>query len=253
MAVYKVTQYQGRDKQRLSNVAMMAPSLVWVKSGKKKLFWQNQVLEIAHKRVLLVPALQTLTFENQPENQHFSSLLFNFLLPPTTDTLQRNQTMANTSLPVIEHQPAIANTLQFLLDNQNASERVQTYWLYGFYQQLAELGKLHLLYPQRALVFSQRVSDYLQQIVDKENPVEYVCTHFAISRATLFRRLKAENISFKQLVITSRMAYALDLMQQGERNQLHIALQCGYRSQERFSQRFARHFGLSAKAYIRTL
>jgi AraC-like DNA-binding protein len=127
------------------------------------------------------------------------------------------------------------------------------HWLNGFYQQLAEAGKLHLIFEGHAVSFEQKITELLQQAPWQDYQLDQVAAHFSMSRATLIRRLKEENTQFRTLLTRVRMNHAISLMQQGYRQQIDIAVRCGYQSQERFSQRFYKSFGITPSQYIKTL
>jgi AraC-like DNA-binding protein len=42
-------------------------------------------------------------------------------------------------------------------------------------------------------------------------------------------------------------------MQEKRQTQLDLALQCGYQSESRFSQRFHQQFGMTPKQYMKTV
>ena len=254
--MFKVSQVYGLQTQRLRNVAILTPSLFKIRSGRKRLFWQDDVLEFDSSTLLLTKAGQQLTFENEPSKERFLSVQMSFLLPPAEDMIQLSIKVAdNECSPRFKPNRFVMASLDFLLelDTQSVSETTQAYWLNGFYQQLAEAGKLHLIFEGHAVSFEQKITELLQQAPWQDYQLDQVAAHFSMSRATLIRRLKEENTQFRTLLTRVRMNYALSLMQQGYRQQIDIAVRCGYQSQERFSQRFYKSFGITPSQYIKTL
>lgn len=253
---FKVSQVYGLQTQRLRNVAILTPSLFKIRSGRKRLFWQDDVLEFDSSTLLLTKAGQQLTFENEPSKERFLSVQMSFLLSPSEDMIQLSIKMAdNECSPRFKPSGSLMASLDFLLefDAESVSETTQAYWLNGFYQQLAEVGRLHLLFEGHAVSFEQKITELLQQAPWQDYQLDQVAAHFSMSRATLIRRLKEENTQFRTLLTRVRMNHAISLMQQGYRQQIDIAVRCGYQSQERFSQRFYKSFGITPSQYIKTL
>ena len=133
------------------------------------------------------------------------------------------------------------------------SETTQQFWLQGLYQQLAEKGVLHRLFSSSNVSFSQKISHYLSHSPDEKHPLEDVAERFAMSRATLIRKLKLEGMQYREVLAEVRLSHALYLMQNGQQNVTMLAQSCGYQSEGRFSQRFKGKFGLSPSEYIKTV
>lgn len=252
---FKVSQVYGLQTQRLRNVAILTPSLFKIRSGRKRLFWQDDVLDFDASTLLLTKAGQQLTFENEPTKERFLSVQMSFLLPPAEAMIQLSMSVHDERTPRFKPNSSLMASLDFLLelDTKSVSETTQSYWLNGFYQQLAEAGKLHLIFEGHSVSFEQKITEFLQQAPWQDYQLDQVATHFSMSRATLIRRLKEENTQFRTLLTRVRMNHAISLMQQGHRQQIDIAVRCGYRSQERFSQRFNKSFGITPSEYIKTL
>ena len=252
---FKVSHVYGVQTQRLRNVAILTPSLFKIRSGRKRLFWQDDVLEFEASTLLLTKAGQQLTFENEPTKARFLSVQMSFLLPPPEAMIQLSTAVDGEWSPRFKPSRALMESLDFLLglDIDGLSETAQAYWINGFYQQMAEVGKLHLLFDGHSVPFAQKVTELMQQAQWQDYQLDQVAAHFSMSRATLIRRLKEENTQFRTLLTRVRMNHAISLMQQGYDQQIDIAVRCGYQSQERFSQRFYKSFGVTPSQYIRTL
>ncbi|MDE8603590.1 helix-turn-helix transcriptional regulator [Marinomonas sp. RSW2] len=252
----QINRMYNRHTQRLRNVAIHSPSIFWIQSGHKQLFWQDSELTLNSSNLLLTRAHQTLTFENKPERSRFATIQFSFNLVPPETMLTLSVTIENsTYFPLYNPSKSLFKTLDVFskLHWDELSDNTQELWLYGFYQQLAEEGRLHHLFSSHTTSFSQKLSEYLTQEPGQDYQLNEVADYFSISRATLIRRLKKENTQFREILTQVRMNHALNLMQQGNSQQVDIALRCGYQSQERFSQRFNQRFGISPKQYFKTL
>ncbi len=246
----------GLHNQKLRNVAVHSPSIFLVRSGKKTIFWQDQELTLDSSNLLLARAQQQLTFENKPERLKFMSTHFRFNLAPPEEMLELSLSVSRSAyFPVYCPSKSLLSTLDIFsnLHWDELSRHSQIFWVHGFYQQLAEEGKLHLLFSSHILPFGQELSEYLMQEPGQDYQLNSVAEHFSMSRSTLIRRLKNEKTQFKEVLMQVRMNYALTLMQRGNKRQIDIALRCGYQSQERFSQRFYQRFGITPKQYLKTL
>ncbi|GAL06218.1 transcriptional regulator AraC family [Photobacterium aphoticum] len=253
---YQTTWFRAGQQQPLRNVRIHSPSLIHILSGSKRLFWQDSTQEVVSSSGLLCEAAASLSFDNVPHQGRFLSRMISFHCQPTEAMLALSQSRPQPETsPIIHIDTALNATLDalFSFDLNTMSEATQTYWVMGLYQQLAELGTLHLLFPQTTLSFSQQLSRYLSHSPDEEHPLEQAATHFAMSRATLIRKLKAEGRQYRDVLAEVRLNHALYLMQQGQTNVAMLAQCCGYQSEGRFSQRFKGKFGVTPSGYLKTL
>ena len=255
---YHITWFRAGQQQPLRNVRLHAPSVIQILSGSKQLYWQATAMALSSSQLLLCEASTSLTFENQPHKGRFLSRMFSFHVPPSDALLALSHTQAEQGdlpVPWLPVDSALEVTLNALamFEGESMTAATQTHWVMGFYQQLAERGKLHALFPEADLPFSQQIGRYLSHSPDEEHPLEQVAAQFAMSRATLIRKLKAEGRQYREVLAEVRLNHALYLMQQGQTNVAMLAQSCGYQSEGRFSQRFKHQFGLTPSGYIKTL
>jgi len=255
--IYQVTTYRAKQLQALRNVKVHSPCIVQILSGSKRLFYKNSSMDLSPSTLLLCSASSSLSFENLPQNGHFQSRVFSIHCLPEAHMLENSKTYGQHQIgpPVLASSKSIAITLDALnaFDSANISEATQTYWLMGLYQQLAELGALHHLFPEHTVSFSHQLAKYLADSPAEEHSLESVAANFATSRATLIRRLKQENIRYRDLLAEVRLNHALSLIQSGIIDLTMLSDMCGYKSESRFSQRFHGKFGVTPKQYIRSL
>lgn len=253
---YQVTPFRAGQSQKLRNVRIHSPGLVQILTGSKKLFWRDSAQELSATQLLLCEPAASLSFENLPYKGSFSSRMFSFHYVPEKSmlTLSRQHASRDYS-PLLESDIALHDTLnalcRFNLDTM--TQTTQTYWLLGLYQQLAERGVLHYLFPDSELRFSQKLSRYLSQSPSNKHSLQSIAERFAMSRATLIRKLKQEGTQYREILAEVRLNHALGLMQTGDHNVAMLAQLCGYQSEGRFSQRFKAKFGLTPREYIKTL
>lgn len=253
---YQVTRFRAHQLQTLRNLTIHSPGIVQILTGSKRLFYKNKSVDLAASTLLLTSASTSLSFENLPQNGYFESRMFSLYCLPTEEMLVLSQsTIRGFDTPTLKRSKCIDVTLQALssYDLTSVSEETQTHLLMGLYQQLAEQGALHHLFPDAYTSFSQELARYLSDSPEYDHSLESVAKNFATSRATLIRRLKQEGMRYRDLLAEVRLNHALELIQDGTFNIALLAQSCGYQSESRFSQRFRKKFGVSPREYIRTL
>ncbi|MCC4784095.1 AraC family transcriptional regulator [Vibrio splendidus] len=253
---YQVTTFRAEQLQKLRNVRILSPSIIQIITGSKRLFWKESPFDLSHSQLLLCEASASLSFENLPHKGRFLSRVFSFHYQPTQAMLELSEERASSeSLPTVDADRALQESLNalFSFDVQSMSKETQQFWLLGLYQQLAEKGALHQLFVSANASFSQKLSHYLSRSPDEKHPLEAVAEHFAMSRATLIRKLKHEGKQYREVLAEVRLSHALYLMQHGQQNVAMLAQSCGYQSEGRFSQRFKGKFGLTPSDYIKTV
>jgi len=83
--------------------------------------------------------------------------------------------------------------------------------------------------------------------------IDAVCDALAISRQSLYRKLKEEGYDYKTLSDEYKKAEALKLLQTEKENITSISLRLGYKDTSSFYKAFKRWYGLSPKAYLNSL
>ncbi len=275
-----VSHYQGIAPQALRNVPVHSPSIFAIKQGRKLMSWHEESLDIRGGDWLIAAADSQLTFINEPHHQQFSSVQISFLQPPSqalmdeieghtreekkveNKEVSKRDVLSSVNLesssiqsPKLSANSQLNFALELLLNmqGQGLSTQVQRYYLNGFYQQLMEVGCLDKLFPGDSQSLRQRLSRYLAQSPGAEHHIEQVCQFFSMSKSTLTRHLTLEGTSFREVLAEVRMLHGLTLMQKKTYRQVDLALLCGYQSESRFSQRFAKQFGITPKHYMSTV
>ncbi|OAJ94015.1 helix-turn-helix transcriptional regulator [Vibrio bivalvicida] len=254
--VYQIATFRAQHSQKLRNVTIHSPSIIQIISGSKRLFQSDSTIALSSTKLLLCEGSSRFSFENLPEQGAFLSRMFSFHSPPKQDLIQLSQQkMRAEDLPWIEKDKAIEQTLNVLysLDLSHMSTDTQHLWLAPLYQLLAERGVLHHLFINQQASFREQLTRYLSLSPSEAHSLEEVASHFAISRATCLRRLKKEGLQYREVLSDVRLNHALSLMQAQSWSVLQLAYMCGYKSEQRFSQRFRSKFGLTPTDYMRTI
>ncbi|KAB2825955.1 helix-turn-helix domain-containing protein [Aliivibrio finisterrensis] len=181
---------------------------------------------------LLTSANQGLNFIHKTTEVNFYSVQICFFLAPPDEMLEESQ--SNESIRLHTYAVTVSSLLAygftFLTDTntQKLSSKTLQFHLLALYQQLAELGVLHALFSPTFTSFQNELSAY-------------------------FSKDPAEPYHLETVLSNVRMTHALSLMQEKRQTQLDLALQCGYQSESRFSQRFHQQFGMTPKQYMKTV
>ncbi|NOH95572.1 helix-turn-helix domain-containing protein [Vibrio sp. 99-70-13A1] len=255
-AQYQVTLFRAEQLQKLRNVRIHSPSIIQIMDGSKRLFWQDSVKDLSDTELLLCEASASLSFENLPHKGRFLSRVFAFHCSPTKAMLElSSKRAAEEAVPFFYSDKALQNTLNALIsfDAQTISKETQRFWVLGLYQQLAEKGVLHQLFPSINMTFRQQLSRYLARSPSDKHALDEVAQQFAMSRATMIRKLKREGTQFREVLTEVRLAHALYLIQSGYSNVSQLALSCGYQSEGRFNLRFKDKYGLTPTNYLKTV
>lgn len=243
-------RFSGRARQSLRNVFIHMPTLIWVEKGAKQLWWQEQTLTLTASHWLLVPAGTSLTFSNEPSAGQFTSRTLGLLSPP--EMAAGDHADIASAPPIL----AVDGTLSWYFDTlyqmPTLCHSAQQHLLQGFYAQLRHHGALGGLFPADSESLVDKLSRYFAAEPGRDYQLEQVCRTFHMSRATMTRKLAAQQTGFRPLLTRIRMMHALSLLQQ-DYSALDTALACGYQSEARFSARFRQMFGLTPKQYRQTL
>lgn len=92
-----------------------------------------------------------------------------------------------------------------------------------------------------------------QMVNNSAISIDALCDELAISRQTLYRKLKEEGSDFKSLSDDYRKQEALKLLQQEAENITSVGLRLGYQDASSFYKAFKRWFGMSPGDYRRSL
>lgn len=248
----QASEFKGVRKQPLHNVLIGTPAIIWVTQGEKQLWWHDQTLSFAADHWLLIPASQYLTFVNMPQAGQFYSRMLTLHAAPPAEWLTDAPSALDAPRVAVTPQLAYCFDLLWQMPKQNLAPATQACLLQALYAELHAAGALSQLFPTRVDSVRERLVTYLGVNPGDEHRIETVAAHFAMSRATLIRRLAAEGTTFRQVLTEVRMGYALGLLQQAH-SQTEVAVACGYQSAARFSSRFRQQFGLTPRQYVQTL
>jgi AraC-like DNA-binding protein len=103
----------------------------------------------------------------------------------------------------------------------------------------------------RVLTLSAKIRSLIGRELTQNWSAAQVASVFAMSEATLRRKLASEDTTLSAILLDTRMSFALKLLQSTRQPITHIALQVGYQTPSHFAARFKGRFGFTPTA-IRT-
>lgn len=105
--------------------------------------------------------------------------------------------------------------------------------------------------PVRPLTLGSKIRHLVGRDLAHEWSAAQVASAFAMSEATLRRKLGDEGTTLSAILLDTRMSFALKLLQSTRQPVTQIALDVGYRTPSHFAARFKDRFGFTPTA-IRT-
>jgi len=100
----------------------------------------------------------------------------------------------------------------------------------------------------RDLTLAVKLRRMVGRDVAREWSAGVVASEFAVSEATLRRKLADEGTSLSAILVDARMTYALQLLQSTAQPVTQIALAVGYQTPSQFAMRFRDRFGFAPTA-----
>jgi AraC-like DNA-binding protein len=241
---------------RLHAVSCDLPLLIIPLQGRKRLRSGEQWLNCDPGQFLLLHHAQQIDIENLPaDDAPYRALTISFAWP-LLDVARRllalhpsaaNSTSTSFSLASLTPlEPALQAYLNCATDDPLALDHASL----GLLLALARAGHSGFIHARDPSLAAQA-----RLLIAREPARAWKSAdlevHFAISSATLRRRLQEDGSSFRALLLEARLHHALQLLQTRRQPLKTIAAACGYSSLASFSRAFAQRFGLEPSAVAR--
>lgn len=228
-----------REMQQLHRVHFYQPTLMLVLRGTKRISGPiNQ--DCPQGSLILVPAGFEFPFANLPDDFYMALVL---VFQPD-DFPVRAIAESNIQLDI---QPAPAPVVvlleQFMSFSHSAmpGEVLQSRRK-ELAQLLSHFGLDTALKCPATPTWQTKVVNLIQTDISREWKLDDVCKALATSESNLRRRLQQENTSFREVLEDLRLTFGLGMIQTSHLPINQIALECGYQSASRFSERFKKRF-----------
>ncbi|CND89440.1 AraC family transcriptional regulator [Yersinia rohdei] len=239
----------------LASVYIEHPLLIMVNRGHKLIRWGNQECIVKSGEIVAVSSGQTIDIINSISDD---GLFFSHQLrcdPRLIATFANHPASAGLGvipkvMPVRNVAPefinTFGNTFKALSDAGDIPPAIIRHRMLELFLWLAQLGVKFILSESQSL--SEKVRRCLAIDPHKIWSAYEVAAHMAMSEVVLRRKLAAENIQLRDLMIDVRMTSALRLLQGTDWPISLIASQVGYESASRFAERFRKRFGFAPTA-----
>jgi AraC-like DNA-binding protein len=254
----QISLIQARQQHRLHRVQMLEPGLCRVSHGTKRVFLGEQSVAVGAGQWLLLPANIALDIDNEPDARGYLAQVLSIPQQLVSEFHQGHaQHWSNATAGQIglrdwrmARHPRLDAAWQRLLQSLVDQEPValQKHLLHEVLLILGLSGHLQPLLGHADGGLSMRLQQLLMSDPSADWSQDAVAARFHMSSPTLRRHLAAEGQTFREILDSVRMAYALSHLQTTRRSIDDIAHACGYASASRFAVRFRQRFGLSPRA-----
>ncbi|WP_083627171.1 helix-turn-helix transcriptional regulator [Vibrio ponticus] len=102
---------------------------------------------------------------------------------------------------------------------------------------------------QNRLSIQERLLLLIREDLRHQWSVEEVCKRLYLSRSKLFRQLKADNLTFTEILNIEKLEAAKHMLSSTAMSVDQISYQCGFSSQSYFGKKFRRRFGVSPSKF----
>ncbi|MEP1793051.1 helix-turn-helix domain-containing protein [Parasphingorhabdus sp.] len=243
-----------RQTQRLTQMDMAAPMLMFPIVGQKTATVGDQVYHTSPGEMLLLPAAVRFDLANIPtvgENRFLgASLVFDAL---TIDLFRKAYSDAAQGWPLASKWKINgSDEVYSLIADWLAHDRAYHVDIAQTRHRLAEIllilarqGVAGNLLQPRAQTVRDQLTQRLMTDLSRDWSASDLAAALAMSESTLRRRLREEQTGFRQLLEDARLNQGVERVISSDMPIGQIALECGYQSQSRFAERFRLRFSMS--------
>lgn len=238
-----------RREHGASSVEIPQPQFAILLEGRKQVRTAHHSLEYAPGDILLVTQRCRIDVVNTPDPR--TGRYLSAIVPLCAEALAAARTLWNEPLPapgasvarlaLHDHGTLLRQWRQHLQDGHYSEARLA---LASLILAWCRKGHGNLLLPQ-APTLGEQIRDRIATDPARDWQSRDVEAQFALSGATLRRRLAAEQTGLRQLLTEARLAHGMNLLYTTDLPLKTVAARAGYRSAASFSKRFAEQYGLS--------
>lgn len=240
--------YSSIKEQRISNVPIIKPLLVFILGGAKHLGKDKKIVCPSGTFVFLSNS-PMIDMRNIPDDEEYFALAIEF---EYHDFNQFKDVKPKRYAPKKYFQGEINSVLEKALQqyiewscfapqealhfNFRKQELLQLIYLSG-YECVSAIAE-----PPSV---SHQLYDIINSNISDDWSAERLAAHLSISESTLRRKLNAEGTSVQIIKNRTKLGYGLHLLQTTMEHIGRIAERCGYQSQSRFTHQFKQLFGMT--------
>jgi len=242
--------YSSAREQRILNVPIMKPLLIFVLAGHKRLGAQSEISCPAGEFIFLSNA-PNIVMRNIPDDMEYFALLiefdyqdFNFL---ESRAPQLKRYFKGPISSVLEH-----TLMQFIEWSTFSPPALWSLRRQEILQVLLHEGFIEVNSIIEPPTLSHQVHKLISADIEHNVGVESLSSVLAMSESTLRRKLSAEGTTFQAIKDRAKLGHGLHLVQTSATPIGLIAEQCGYSSQSRFTDKFKQLFGITPSELRKT-
>ena len=235
--------YSSVKEQQIFNVPVIKPLLICILDGCKKLGYQGEV-DCPPGSFIFLSNNPNIDMRNIPSDNEYFALLIEFS-DRDFDCLE-HQTHNNGLhfQGVIE--TTLENTLQQFVEwSVFAPSDIWHIRRQEILQTLMYLGYKEVCGAMVSPSISHRLHTLISKDIAANLGAAQLASMLAMSESTLRRKLHDEGSSVQSIKENVKLGYGLHLVQSSDTSIGHIAEQCGYSSQSRFTEKFKQLFGVT--------
>lgn len=251
-AVGVVRQQQELEFKRLF---IEKPVLICVVQGIKSVRWEGGEYLIQSGEAVAVAGGQSLDITNRLAVDSSYRALW---LVPDDDLIaayaheKPDTPVIHKALPITQGGPALTETLERAVQAVEDTEVPHAIACHRMKELLLWIAVNGGRFGQAAsLTLATKVRQLVVQDLSREWSAPLVASNFAMSEATLRRKLADEGTNLSTLLVDARMSFALQLLQSTTQPVVQIALTVGYQTPSQFAVRFRDRFGFAPTAIRR--
>lgn len=235
--------YSSFKEQRILNVPVMKPLLIFVLSGTKRLGKGNGVTCPTGNFIFLSNS-PTIDMRNIPENEEYFAVLIEFDYNDF-DQFKRNKHISKKYF-LGDIDSVLEKTLhQYIEWSTFAPPEAWHFRKRELLQIIYQLGYGDILTIAEPPSLGHQIHDIISENLPDDIGVDRLATELAVSESTLRRRLKAEGTSIQAIKDRVKLGRGLHLVQTTMDPVGLISEKCGYYSQSQFTSRFKQLFGIT--------
>ena len=242
--------YRANQEQRMLNVPVIKPLLIFVLSGNKTL-GSYEELNCCQGSFVFLSNTPKIAMRNIPNKEHYFALLIEFEYSDF-DGITRNQTATESYFQGDIEQPLADSLQQFVEWSAFAPKEMWHLRRREILHLLLALGFQQVGSIMEPPTLSHKVYTAICQQLSKDLSATKLSAKFAMSESSLRRKLSAEGTSLQTIKDQAKLDHGLHLLQSSFEPIGLIAEKCGYSSQSRFTEKFKNLFGITPSALRKT-
>ncbi|WP_277760833.1 AraC family transcriptional regulator [Pseudomonas sp. A34-9] len=248
----RIVQQQELEFKRLF---VEQPVLIVVEQGIKALRWSSGECLIRSGEAIAIAGGQSVDISNRlPEDGSYCArwLVWDSTLIAAYSQMHPQQTVIRHAMPITYSSAEFSTAYQRALQAVEDATIPLDIARHRICELLLWIGMSGGRFEQtRTLTLSVKIRRLVGQDLAREWSAPDIASEFAMSEATLRRKLADEGTTLTEILVDARMSFALKLLQSTALPVSQVALDVGYQTPSQFAVRFRHRFGFTPTAVRR--